>query len=425
MSELFFHQLDITKLNNYLILLDIDGTIVCDGSEKIEEDAVLKIKELAKNNKLYFCSNKGACKQRENILNLTGVSCLDAPHRKPSKKILRYIENKESLPLLIIGDKYLTDGFFAKNIGAEFIKVKRLKSASDSLFVKLTYLIDNFVYFVKDYFILLRPWQWIKNFFVFVPIFFAKEIFLPTKLSTAFLAFIVFCLTASAMYVINDIFDKKADQAHTKKNKRPIATGRLKIWQAIIILFLLLLSAVAIIFYKLPTIWPVMAIYVILNLLYSSYFKKVVILDLLFISVFYLLRVLAGGIATNTYISHWLILCVLFVTLLIIIGKRIAEFKQPNKREVLKSYSLNFLEHLLSVSAGLTLVSYGLYSFLGVSSPWMVYSTLFIVLGVFRFLFLVYTTDKTEFPEKLILTDRVLLSSIVCWLLYMYIIFYH
>lgn len=271
---------------------------------------------------------------------------------------------------------------------------------------------------------MLRPQQWIKNLFIFVPIFFVKQILAAEKLIPAVWALVVFCLAASAMYIINDTLDKETDSAHPQKQRRPIASGQISVADALVSLCLLIVVASVILYVCTPSIWPVMLVYVVLNLAYSFYLKKVVIFDLIVVSVFYLLRILAGGLATNTYISHWLVLCVVFATLFMVIGKRMSEFEHLNKREVLHSYNLDILEHLLTISAGLTIVCYGLYSILGSTSPWAVYSTLFVILGVFRYLYIIHTSPQAEFPEKLVFTDRVILGSVVSWMIYMYLILY-
>jgi 4-hydroxybenzoate polyprenyltransferase len=231
-------------------------------------------------------------------------------------------------------------------------------------------------------------------------------------------------LTAGAMYIINDILDKKADAGHPKKKNRPIASGAVSVRNAIIICLMLIVVCIFIIYFFVPSIWPVMFTYVILNIIYSCYLKRIVIFDLLAVSAFYLLRILAGGIATSIYISHWLVLCVIFVTLFIVIGKRMSEFKHLNKREVLRYYTLDLLQHLLTLSAGLTIVSYGLYSILGSTSPWAVYSTFFVILGIFRYLFIIHTSPEAEFPEKLVISDKVILGSVLAWVVYMYLILY-
>ena len=168
--------------------------------------------------------------------------------------------------------------------------------------------------------------------------------------------------------------------------------------------------------------------YICLNFIYSIYLKHTVIFDILVISFFYLIRILAGGAAANVPISNWLILCVFFVSLVVIIGKRIGEMNQIHKREVLQNYTSDFLKQLLSISAGLTIVSYGLYGILGFrlgNHPTLVvYSIFLVVLGVFRYLYLINFSTQAEYPDKLILQDKVVFGSIVAWILFMFYVIY-
>jgi len=270
----------------------------------------------------------------------------------------------------------------------------------------------------------MRPQQWIKNLFIFVPIFFAKEIFIPDKLITTALAFLAFCAVASAMYIINDIADIQQDSDHPQKKSRPLASGAIKIWQALLLCAVLIAAAILIAGFWLPQILGILGLYAVLNLLYSLWLKHVVIFDILLISGFYLIRVITGGLALDIPISRWLILCAIFVSLFIIIGKRRAEFRQANQREVLKNYSSELLEYLTVISATLTIVAYGLYSVIGTTSPLAVYSIFFVLLGIFRYLYMIYTSAEAEFPEKIIFTDKIILGSLVGWVVYMYFVFY-
>jgi 4-hydroxybenzoate polyprenyltransferase len=275
---------------------------------------------------------------------------------------------------------------------------------------------------------LLRPKQWIKNLLVFVPIFFAQDFFGKDKIWQASLSFIVFCFTASTVYIMNDIFDRKIDQNHPKKQHRPIASGKVTVKVAVMMVIASFLLSVILSYVFIPLITPILLVYLFLNLVYSWRIKHVVIFDVLFISIFYLLRILAGGLATNTPISSWLILCVFFASLLVIIGKRIGEQSQLHKREVLQYYSSDFLKQLLSISSSLVVVSYGLYSILGFHlgdhPNLVVYSIFFVVLGVFRYLYLIYSSAEVEFPEKLIFSDKVVFGSFVGWILYMFFVIY-
>lgn len=421
----YFSELDIKNITNRLVILDIDGTIVADGGEEIDKKMLDKINELKISNRVYIYSNRGNNLRNKKMSDITSVPYINSQYKKPSKKILGGLDNVQNLPRSVIGDKILTDGLFAKNIKAEFIKVKRVASPDDRIFARILYTADDFIYNFMQYLFLLRPFHWVKNLLIFVPIFFAKEFFITDKFLHSLYAFFAFSLVASGMYIFNDIIDKEEDKLHPKKKTRPIAGEKVSIKISLLIMAALLVVSALIVSFLVPQITFVIWGYVLLNLIYSFYLKKIVIFDILAVSGFYLLRILAGGAAIQTPISRWLVLCLIFVSLLIIIGKRRAEFNQVQKRKVLNDYNLSLFDSLFNISAGLTLVSYGLYSVLGTPSSFAVYSIFFVLLGIFRYLYIIYSSKEgAEFPEKIIFSDKIILGSIVGWLIFMFFIFY-
>lgn len=157
MQEISWQNLKIDDIRGCLIFLDIDGTIVTDGNEKIDDSIFQKIAILNLNNKVFLCSNKNHCATRNsNISKITGITFLDIPHKKPSKKILAYIEKFRELPMVVIGDKFLIDGFFAWRIGAKFIKIKRLVSVKDDFIIKIIYFVDDVFFGVNNIFKICR-----------------------------------------------------------------------------------------------------------------------------------------------------------------------------------------------------------------------------------------------------------------------------
>ncbi len=138
-----FKKLNTYGLKGYIIFLDIDGTLVDDNELELSEEALQKIRELEMNNQLYLCSNSRNHERNRKVGELTGVKYLDTDLRKPSKKILDLVDHATFEQRLVIGDKFLTDGLFAKNIKAEFIKVARIESENDRLYIKFLYWIDD------------------------------------------------------------------------------------------------------------------------------------------------------------------------------------------------------------------------------------------------------------------------------------------
>jgi len=277
---------------------------------------------------------------------------------------------------------------------------------------------------MSQFFKLIRPYSWIKNFFIFVPLFFAKDFFDHGKLSSVILAFIVFCVSASCVYIFNDILDKEQDSKHSKKKHRPLASGAISVKAASILLGCLVIIDGCLLYFFIPQIAWIISLYMILNIAYSTHLKHIAILDILLVSSFYFLRVLVGGVAAGVVISHWLVLCIIFISLFLIVGKRLAEYNQENRRAVLEIYTPEFLNILLGISATLTIISYSLYGVLVVNSNLAILSIFFVLLGIMRYIFLVLTTQKTEYPEQAILTDGIILMSSILWICTIYSIFY-
>ncbi len=277
---------------------------------------------------------------------------------------------------------------------------------------------------MQSYFKLLRPYNWIKNFFVFVPLFFSRSFYSHDKLIDVVWSFIAFSLTASCVYVINDLVDREQDRKHPIKQKRPLASGVISPAMALLLLAFVCVVCVLVTIYFIPSIWPYLVLYFILNLSYSLWLKKVAAVDILLIASFYLIRVLVGGVAASVPISHWLILCTIFISLFLICGKRKAEYSQDYRRQVLESYHPQVLDGLLVLSATLAVICYSLYTVLVLNSDLAVYSVFFVLLAVFRYLLIIHKTDKSEYPEFAIIADPIVVFSGFSWLILMYYIFY-
>src|SRR3989344_4807982 len=232
-----------------------------------------------------------------------------------------------------------------------------------------------------QYIVLMRPFGWVKNIFVFAPIFFAGAIFDYPSLLLAASAFVVFSLVSSSVYVLNDIADLEHDRNHSAKKARPIASGRISVLNAKLFFGVLFLVAFVAAYALVPAIVPVLALYFLLNVLYSFFLKYVAVLDILLVSFFYLLRVIAGGIAASVFVSNWLLLCVTFLALFLVVGKRKAEYREETKRKVLEAYTPAVLDVFLAMSATLIIFSYSIYTVLVLNSPLAVYSVFFVLAG--------------------------------------------
>ena len=196
---------------------------------------------------------------------------------------------------------------------------------------------------------LLRPAQWLKNAFLFAPLIFSKHLFEATYFWRETLAFFGFCLVSSIVYIINDIADNEADKLHPIKRNRPLASGLLRLSDAVWVILILLLFVIYLIPYLNLQFWYTIILYGFLNLAYSFWLKQIVIVDVFIVAAGFMLRVLAGVFAIEVEISSWLILCTLFVSVFLAISKRRGELilsaatDSYASRPVLKQVPCNIL----------------------------------------------------------------------------------
>lgn len=268
---------------------------------------------------------------------------------------------------------------------------------------------------------LLRPKQWLKNFFVFAAIIFSGNFLNPSLLKLNIMAFLLFCLTSSTIYILNDIVDVEKDRQHPQKKFRPIASGEVTNSQAIILLILfiilVLISSINLSF-KLAMIY---ISYIIINVFYSFKLKNVVIIDVLIITFGFVLRLESGSIVTNVTLSPWLILCTILLSLFLAINKRKSELitlegKSKSHRKILEDYSIPFLDKMLSTVTPSILISYCLYTFSSVQSKTMMLTIPFVLYGIFRYQYLMEKENIGGKPEDVFTKDLPFLINIVLWI---------
>lgn len=274
---------------------------------------------------------------------------------------------------------------------------------------------------------LIRPKHWIKNIVVFAPLVFAREMFEPLQAWTAFRAFAAFCLTASAVYILNDIADAGADRRHPEKRHRPIASGAITVPQALVGLALLL-AIVALLCLTMTTTFVVLlSLYFVLNLAYSWKIKDVMLLDVGVIAGGFMLRVLGGAYAIGVQVSSWIVLCSMFISLFLGFAKRRGELvhfstsAEPAPRPVLRRYSLAFLDQMLTIAAAATVIAYALYTVAPrtiemFGTDRLIYTTVFVIYGVFRYLFLIHSGEKSENPTNALTSDVPILVNGFLWI---------
>jgi 4-hydroxybenzoate polyprenyltransferase len=274
---------------------------------------------------------------------------------------------------------------------------------------------------------LLRPTQWIKNVVVFAAPAASLKLFSPESVYQALAAFVAFCLAASATYCMNDTLDRRADALHPIKKDRPIARGAISPATAVALALLLLAGSIGLTLVALPGgVTAVIATYFVMQILYSSALKKRIILDVIIIATGFVLRAWAGSLAVGVPASEWLIACMFTLCLFMGFGKRRCEVAMMasaedarQHRKVLVRYTPDLLTHLITVSAGIAIITFLLYTLdTNIKAPFhkehLFYTLPIVVYGVFRFAMLTEVGLYTG-PTEIVLRDRAMLLAIVLW----------
>lgn len=276
----------------------------------------------------------------------------------------------------------------------------------------------------------IRPHQWVKNVFVLAPVVFAKEIFVGDLILRALGAFGVFCVFAGAVYTMNDLADCEADRRHPVKRFRPIAVGQVP--RKVAIVFAAALVALGI---GGAAMGPKLFLFIssgyfALNVAYSFGLKDIPYLDVGIIALGFVFRVLGGGVATHTPVSTYILACTALLALFLGFGKRRHEFAVAEERKrlgkkqraVLEAYSKRGLDIALTLAGGSTITTYLVYTldartqqFFGSTNLWL--TTIFVVMGVARFLYLVRNRPEAESPTQEMLKDGPFVANVFAWVM--------
>ena len=281
---------------------------------------------------------------------------------------------------------------------------------------------------VKYLMISMRPKQWIKNLFVIAPLFFSKNMMDISIVIRALWAFVIFCLFSSSIYLINDVLDLEKDKNHPKKSSRPLASGLLSIKISLLSSLILVFAAIIGSLFLDKRLLLVGLSYWFVNLFYTLYLKKLVIIDVICIAIGFVLRVVAGGIAVKIPSSHWTLATVIFLSLFLGFAKRKGELalcltsQEQVSRPVLNNYSILLLDQFLVICAAASIMSYSLfslsdYAFRKFGTHNLIYTIPFVIFGIFRYLFLVQSSGNYENPTEVLYSDRLLIANILIWLI--------
>lgn len=289
----------------------------------------------------------------------------------------------------------------------------------------------------KAYLNLIRPKQWIKNFFVMVPLFFGGELFDLKSLIAGAITFIAYSFAASSIYCFNDIHDVDDDRRHPAKCHRPVASGAVSIFQAYVLMALMiLLSMICIIFLpenKFET-GGVILFYWVLNIAYCAKLKRYAIVDVCIVAFGFVLRLFAGGFASDILLSKWIVLMTFLITLFMSFAKRrddvlrMEETGEAPRRNTIR-YNLTFINQAITITASVTLVCYIMYTVSpevieNFHTDYLYLTSVFVLLGLLRYIQLAVVDKESGDPTKIILKDHFTQLIVFAWLVSFIIIIY-
>ena len=291
---------------------------------------------------------------------------------------------------------------------------------------------------MKNIVILLRPQQWLKNGFIFIPLFFDHKLTDWYCLYSAIMAFFAYSFAASAIYCLNDLLDVEADKRHPKKCKRPIAAGVISKAQALLLVALCLGVAFAIASmldsYAQWKVMGILGVYIVMNIAYCLKLKQMAIVDVFIIAVGFVLRIFVGGFATGVVLSQWIVLMTFLLALFLAFAKRrddvvIYEDTGVLARKNVNRYNLPFMNQVIGVVSSITMVCYIMYTvdpevIARMGSRYVYLTSVFVLAGIIRYLQLTIVDVKSGSPTKVLMKDRFVQCSIVGWIITFVLIIY-
>lgn len=288
---------------------------------------------------------------------------------------------------------------------------------------------------LKDIFNLLRVNQWVKNLFVFIPIFFAGDLLKAGKLVDVFFAFFAFCFVASSIYIVNDLQDLEADRQHPEKLKRPLAAGVVKPQAAKVIFVILLIVGLWLSYQTRSLAFSfVLLSYFVLNISYSLGLKRLSIVEILIVSSGFVLRAVGGGIVANVEVSQWMLMMIFLLAIFLALAKRrddllVSKNSDRLIRKSIQFYNLEYINALLIMMAGIIIVSYLMY----VISPevinrfhskYLYITSIFVIAGVMRYLQITLVENKSGSPTRILYYDNFIRVTVLLWITTFYLIIY-
>lgn len=285
-----------------------------------------------------------------------------------------------------------------------------------------------------EYLKLLRPKDWAKNLFLFLPLFFGREIANLHKVIYVSYGFIAFCCIASSIYIINDYRDREDDRKHPVKCKRPLASGAVSPSAALLICALLMILGFGLAWWIRDKFLFVLAIYFLVNLCYSMGLKSIAVLDIILLATGFVLRIKGGSVISYVPLSQWIVIMVFLLALFMAIGKRRDDVLLKlslgaDMRKSIKGYNLEFLNVLLALVSAVIIVAYLMYTLSGetitrLGTYRLYYTCVFVMAGIIRYLQIIYLSADSGSPTKILYKDRFIQITLLLWIASFIVILY-
>lgn len=288
---------------------------------------------------------------------------------------------------------------------------------------------------MKKYSSLLRVNQYVKNTFILLPAFFALKFFNIDILSNLIIVFIGFSLSASAIYILNDLKDIEQDKLHPKKKSRPLASGVVRKNIAIIFMLVCITFGGVLIAFISIKAFICMVVYIIINILYTFKLKNIAIIDIMIIASGFVIRIFVGGYATNTQLSNWIVLVTFLLSLFLALAKRRDDCLIYLKtgevmRKNITGYNIEFINISMAIMSSVVVFSYIMYTMssevINRFNTDKIYITVFsVILGMLRYLQIAFVEEKSGSPTEILFRDRIIQLSLISWIVLLYILIYN
>ena len=288
---------------------------------------------------------------------------------------------------------------------------------------------------IKNVLKLIRPHQYIKNLFIFLPLFFIGQITNSELLTNALIAFISFSISASAVYILNDYIDIEEDRQHPRKKDRPLASGLISKKEAFSLIAIFSIIGIALMATQSLKALIILLIYITLNIGYCFFFKHIAIVDITIIATGFVLRLFIGAFTSGISLSKWIVIMTFLLALFLALAKRrddVLHFMNTGKkmRKSIDGYNLQFIDGVMMIMASVVIVSYILYAtslevVQRIQSEYLYITSLFVVLGILRYLQIIFIENNGGDPTKIIFKDKFVIFTIVLWISsFIYVIYF-